>query len=93
MGWEYKIRFSPIEKDRIDKWLREHEHFFRFVDEFASYEFRRPDNTDPKNMPNLDVRIEEDGLYVNNLDSNYMMYDIAHILLVEYDRIEIASLD
>ena len=92
MGWEYKIKFQPIEPERIDQWLRGHACFDRFDSRYGAYEFRRPSNSNRMNMPNLDVRIEDDGVYVNNLDSGLMMYEIANIFLVEYERIELVCL-
>ena len=64
MGTEYRIPLPHVTPDVWDRRLRGAPYFSQFVADHDLYEFRSPARPDPRDMPDVAIKVEPGGLYL-----------------------------
>ncbi len=93
MGFEYRLDFTYADRQEVDALLRGLEGFEGRDEQFGGYYFRAKDNDGQ--MPDLEARIDEEGLYVCVYGGagGRFLRRLMSAVLSEYDRVTAAKLD
>ena len=97
MGYEYRILVELSEKQslKVQQILLQQIGFYRkpYL-EYEYIEFRSPENSDPKYMPNLRLLFEIDGIYILNNSNLNHWYGIESIkLFMSHEQLSFKILD
>lgn len=66
MSIEYRIPFASMNREIWNNHLRTAPHFSRFDLSYQGYEYRALTNSNPKDKPDVVIRIERNGLSVTD---------------------------